>query len=379
MLFPSKSVVTNPQSYRTLALDIDLWARTNPSVQSAYFDHFSTLLATSKFARFTIKSKLVKVPLLKKLLFTVQLGTFTDEMEARLVGALRVVAQALWTSDAIKAIVAYLAANLHSSQDGTTSITPTSTISSIPVQADKSIVAQRAELILDALVTVLHSPHHLQRFAAALPASRILLLLLGEHPTPVVAAHILTLLGLMMNNSPSFGRKFELAHGWTVIRGIVPGAWDPSVHVAAFDLLFGRVGNNAVPEGQVVNPVVFPMILTALQRGLQRESGGHLDAVMDVLVGEMIELYGSIPTFRLLFKTKSTMAIFVDLYRDYLKLRREDGGGEGSGARLEGKLKALAGLLSDNSVVDPGQKQEVREHFITLVCDVFLASLRFVT
>ncbi|KAG8690949.1 hypothetical protein FRC11_007896 [Ceratobasidium sp. 423] len=361
---PSKSVVTNPQSYRAFALDTDLWARTNPAVQAAYFDHFSILLSTSKLARFTIKSKLTKVPVLKKLLLAVQLGIFKDEMEAQLVRTLRVVAHAIWTPDAIKAIVAYLAANLHTSQAGTDSLTPVSTVSSLPPQTDKSVPAQRAELVLDALLTILHSPTHLQRFCAALPASRILLLLLGEHPTPVVAAHLLTLLGLMMNTSPSFGRKFELAHGWTVVRCVVPGSWDPGVHVAAFDLLFGRVGGNGVStatgEGQVVNPVVFSTILTALQRGLQQRES---DAIMDVLVAEIIELYESVPTFRLLFKTKSTMTIFVDLYRDFLKLRREEGDGEaeGTAARLEDKLRKLAGLLSENSVVDVGQRQELRD------------------
>ncbi|KAF8696543.1 Beach protein, partial [Rhizoctonia solani] len=360
---PSKSVVTNPQSYRAFALDIDLWARTNPSVQSAYFDHFSTLLTTSKLSRFTIKSKLSKLPVLKKLLLAVQLGIFRDEMEAQLVRALKVVAHAIWTPESIKALVAYLAANLHTSQAGTAALTPMSTMSSLPPQPDKSIIAQRAELVLDVVITVLHSSHHLQRFCAALPASRILLLLLGERPTPVVAAHMLTLLGLMMNNSPSFGRKFELAHGWTVIRCVVPGAWDPSVHVAAFDLLFGRIGGNASSahgEGQVVNPVMFSTILTALQRGLQQR---ELDAVMDVLVGEMVELYESVPTFRLLFKTKSSMTIFVDLYRDFLKLRREEGQTEreGTGARLEEKLRKLANLLSENSVIDAGQRQELRD------------------
>ncbi|KAJ1300253.1 hypothetical protein OPQ81_005082 [Rhizoctonia solani] len=360
---PSKSVVTNPQSYRAFALDIDLWARTNPAVQSAYFDHFSTLLSTSKLARFSIKSKLAKVPVVKKLLLAVQLGIFRDEMEPRLVRALRVVAHAMWTPDVIKAIVAYLAANLHTSQAGTGSLTPISTVSSLPPQTDKSVTAQRAELVLDALLAILHSPAHLQRFCAALPASRILLLLLGEHPTPVVAAHMLTLLGLMMNHSPSFGRKFELAHGWTVVRCVVPGAWDPSVHVAAFDLLFGRVGGNvttATGEGQVVNPVVFSTILTALQRGLQQRES---DAIMDVLVAEMIELYESVPTFRLLFKTKSTMTIFVDLYRDFLKLRREERADEGEGTvvRLEEKLRKVAGLLSENTVVDVGQRQELKD------------------
>ncbi|KAF8749643.1 Beach protein [Rhizoctonia solani] len=261
---PSKSVVTNPQSYRAFALDIDLWARTNPSVQSAYFDHFQPSL---------------------RQLFGCPVGYFQGRDGSPACSCIESRAHAIWTPESIKALVAYLAANLHTSQAGTAALTPMSTMSSLPPQPDKSVIAQRAELVLDVVITVLHSSHHLQRFCAALPASRILLLLLGERP-PLL--------------SPPISRPWLDGD-----QMCVPGAWDPSVHVAAFDLLFGRIGGNASSahgEGQVVNPVMFSTILTALQRGLQQRES---DAI--------------------LFKTKSSMTIFVDLYRDFLKLRREEG------------------------------------------------------
>lgn len=379
-------MVVNAQAYRALALDLDLWSRTSPPVQSSYLAHFSILLHTSKFARFTIKSRLAKVPIVKKLLLAVQLGTFKDEMESKLVDALRVVARAMWGPEVIKAIVAYLAAGLHTAQEGGT---PGSTISGIP--SDKSAAAQRAELVLDALVSILQSSSaHLTRFTAALPAPRVLLLLLGEHPSSVVAAQMLVLLGELVGTSPSFSRKFELAHGWLVFKTVVPGAWDPSVHVAAFDVLLGRTHSSSssnsgrVRNVQVSNPVIFPMILISLQRGLQQvltrgrdlNASGGMDSVMEVLVGEMIELYGSVPTFRLLWKTKTTMGIFVDLYRAFLgdlarakRTARGDGeAGEGEGGevvivggvnRIEEKLRVLAGLLCENPVVDIAQRQEV--------------------
>jgi hypothetical protein len=382
ILFCSNSVVTNPQAYRALALDIDLWSRTSTLTQQAYLSHFSTLLTTSKFSRFTIKSRYQsqKLPVVKKLLLAIQLGTFKDEMELRVVGALRVVAQAIWMPDVIKSVVAYLAANLHvAGEDGIGgSVTPTSTVSGATM--DKSASAERAELVLESLLTILQSsPTHLTRFTAALPAPRVLLLLLGEHPTPVVASNILVLLGVLLQTSPSFSRKFELAHGWLIVKSIVPAAWDPSVHVAAFDILLGRTGNNSAANGniQVANPVIFPMILGALQRGLQNVTARDrdyrtpiaADSVMEVLVGEMLELYGAVPTFRLLFKHRATMAVFLELYRAFLgdlaRVRSDDGGGEDRGlgggvVRLEDKLKVVAGLLCENGVVDVAQKQEVR-------------------
>ncbi|KAG9085009.1 hypothetical protein FRC06_003772 [Ceratobasidium sp. 370] len=377
---PSKSVVTNVQAYRALGLDLDLWARTSTEVQQAYLSHFSMLLSTSKFARFTIKSRLQshKIPVVKKLLLAIQLGTFKDEMEMRVVGALRVVAQAMWIPEVIKSIVAYLAANLHVGEgEGIGgNATPTSTVSGATV--DKSASAERAELVLESLLTILQSSStHLNRFTAALPAPRVLLLLLGEHPTPVVSSNMLVLLGILLQTSPSFSRKFELAHGWLVIKCVVPPAWDPSVHVAAFDILLGKTCSTPTVNGnlQVTNPVIFPTILTALQRGLQGVSSRErdyrtpigVDSVMEVLVGEMLELYGAVPTFKLLFKHRATMAIFVELYRSFLgdlaKARGENERGEPGGGvvRIEQKLKILAGLLCENTVVDAAQKQEASQ------------------
>ncbi|KAG8739840.1 hypothetical protein FRC10_005070 [Ceratobasidium sp. 414] len=374
---PSKSVVTNIQAYRALGLDLDLWSRTSTVVQQAYLAHFSTLLSTSKFARFTIKSRFQshKVPVVKKLLLAIQLGTFKDEMELRVVGALRVVAQAMWIPEVIKSVVAYLAANLQVGENEGIggNATPTSTVSGATV--DKSASAERAELVLESLVTILQSSStHLTRFTAALPAPRVLLLLLGEHPTSVVASNIFVLLGILLQTSPSFSRKFELAHGWLVIKCVVPPAWDPSVHVAAFDILLGKIGSGSAANGnvQVANPVIFPTILAALQRGLQGVSSRErdyrtpiaVDSVMEVLVGELLELYGAVPTFKLLFKHRATMAVFVELCRSFLgnlaKARSENEreGPGGAVVRIEDKLKVLAGLLCENTVVDAAQKQE---------------------
>ncbi|KAG8791696.1 hypothetical protein FRC12_008394, partial [Ceratobasidium sp. 428] len=377
---PSNSVVTNVQAYRAVGLDLDLWSRTSTAVQQAYLSHFATLLTTSKFARFTVKSRFQshKIPVVKKLLLAIQIGIFKDEMEMRVVAALRVVAQAMWVPEVIKGIVAYLAANLHvGEKEGVGgNATPTSTISGATV--DKSASAERAELVLESLLTILQSTSaHLTRFTAALPAPRVLLLLLGEHPTSVVASNMLVLLGILLQTSPSFSRKFELAHGWLVIKCVVPAAWDPSVHVAAFDILLGRTGSASPANGnvQVANPVIFPMILGALQRGLQSVSSRErdyrtpiaVDSIMEVLVGELLELYGTVPTFKLLFKHRATMSVFVELYRSFLgdlaKARNGHERGEPGGGvtRTEDKLKVLAGLLCENTVVDAAQKQEIRD------------------
>jgi len=60
------------------------------------------------------------------------------------------------------------------------------------------------------------------------------------------------------------------------MKNILPGAWDPSVHVAAFDVLMGRLGNphsgfrNGKASGgpRVTCPYILPAIISSLDRGL---------------------------------------------------------------------------------------------------------------
>jgi hypothetical protein len=131
---------------------------------------------------------------------------------------------------------------------------------------------EKAEQVLETLVSLLSSPTLYARFIAALPLTRICLLLLGDRPSPVIASQVLLLIGISLDASPSFSRKFELVSGWSILKSVLPLAWDPSVHEAAFDILLGRVSSRKKPVGSanntVVCPHIVPPILCALQRGL---------------------------------------------------------------------------------------------------------------
>lgn len=76
-----------------------------------------------------------------------------------------------------------------------------------------------------------------------------------------------------MNLSPAFSRKFELVSGWSVLKTVLPYAWDPNVNEAAFDVLLGRVGidRKAASHGNptIVCPHIVPAIFSALQKGLE--------------------------------------------------------------------------------------------------------------
>jgi hypothetical protein len=147
---------------------------------------------------------------------------------------------------------------------------------------------ERAEQVLEALTSLLSLPGKLEKFTATLPLSRICLLLLTDNPSPVTASQILYIIGLVLSRSSSFNRKFELVSGWAVLKNVLPAAWDPSVHVAAFDVLLGRVAvgasslNGSAGPSKIMCPYIFPAILTVLDRGLgivaSRGTGMNADA-----------------------------------------------------------------------------------------------------
>ena len=137
---------------------------------------------------------------------------------------------------------------------------------------DYSHHREKAEQVLEVLVSILSNPACYAKFAATLPLTRIYILLLGETPSSVVAAHVLHLVAISLGVSSSFSRKFELVNGWTIFRMVLPCAWDPSVHEAAFDILLGRIAATKVAHTTsttVACAHIVPAIFAALHRGLQ--------------------------------------------------------------------------------------------------------------
>ncbi len=142
-----------------------------------------------------------------------------------------------------------------------------------PPQANRDASQQKAEMLLEALVSLLHSPTHFSKFSAALPFTRILLLLLGEQPSAIVAQQVLILVGLATKVSSSFARKFELVSGWTVLKTVLPLCWDSNVQQVVLDAFVGRIafkGGRAEKASDQSKPVSCPQLLPAIFSGLQK-------------------------------------------------------------------------------------------------------------
>ena len=129
----------------------------------------------------------------------------------------------------------------------------------------------KAEQVLVSLFSLLFIPKFHLKFTAALPLTRICLLLLGEHPTSLVAEQILNLIGVSVRLSDSFIRKFELVSGWNVLKTVIPGCWDARIHRAVFDILTGQSSSSGkLDAGHDTNwcTYIIPTILCSLQAGL---------------------------------------------------------------------------------------------------------------
>jgi len=146
---------------------------------------------------------------------------------------------------------------------------PRSVISRI----DHDHTREKAERVLEMLVSILSDSREcFMRFAAALPLTRICLLLIGHRSSSTVATEILKLLDISLNTSRSFSRKFELVSGWTILKSVLPYAWDSNVHAVAFRILLGGQGSRAQSPGGVpvvVCPNIMPAILASLNKELQ--------------------------------------------------------------------------------------------------------------
>jgi len=251
-------------------------------------------------------------------------------------------------------------------------------------------------------LSILATPACYTKFTATLPLTRICILLLGENPPPVVAAQVLRLIAMSLGISSSFSRKFELVSGWGILRIVLPCAWDPGVHEAAFDILLGRVAEKKashMASTTVVCSHIVPAIFAALHRGLNAVvhrpqitedtdtgAGSPADgevyepftliasptmsiasspaslmteSSMEVLVEELIDLHASSPTFRQVFRSQQTTQLFVDAYKAFVTAVTSCNDVNPRAIKILEKISHFSLTLSlDNEVAGP-QKREV--------------------
>lgn len=228
------------------------------------------------------------------------------------------------------------------------------------------------------VVDIISVESYYTKFAAVLPVNRICLLLLGDRPSPFVASRVLRLVQLGIHSSISFSRKFELISGWSVLKTVVPEAWDSDVNQVAFDVMRG-------PAGETVQcPQMVPVILSALQTGLNgvaRDCGfddevleqegspaGAALTTMESLVMDLINVHATNMGFRQVFKSQQTTRLFVEAYRSFTsKLMRAEFANRRTMGLLE-KISHFGIALAVDDALAGAQKREVRRDKCAFWC-----------
>ncbi|KAF8208087.1 hypothetical protein K438DRAFT_1667321 [Mycena galopus ATCC 62051] len=385
---PEHSTVVNAVAYRAIALDFELWGRTRQEVQRVHLEHFTTLLLASRYKKFNVKQRFAKIGLVRKLLFALQTNWYQPEVVPYVIEALKAAAHANFSKEeAIKPIVSYLAANLHEqppAENGTASGGPSSPQSLLSrFDYKEQDPRDKAEQVLEMLISLLAIPALYNKFATVLPLTRICILLLGDRPTPVIANQILILIAISNNMSPAFARKFELISGWSVLKTVLPSCWDPSVNEAALDILLGRIANGEDPTSpvpgangngagsvKIVCPHIVPTIFCALQVGLAHiarncdvaddpDASWAVESTMEVLIEELMDLHASSNGFREVFKSQQTTQLFVNSYKSFVVRVTDAAQINQRTIRILEKLTHFGlGLALDNAVAG-AQKREI--------------------
>jgi hypothetical protein len=200
--------------------------------------------------------------------------------------------------------------------------------------------------------------------------------------------------------SSSFSRKFELVSGWSILRIVLPSAWDPSVHEAAFDILLGRVSEKKAAHTASLTVVcthIVPAIFAALYRGLdavvhhptitEDTDAGSIaegriyntlipkvslilpvassqaslmtESSMQVLVEELIDLHASSPTFRQVFRSQQTTQLFVDAYKAFVTAVTSSTDVNPRAIGILERISQFSMVLAHDSDVAETQKRDV--------------------
>ncbi|KAF8327734.1 beach-domain-containing protein [Cantharellus anzutake] len=377
---PRGATIVNTVAYRALGLDFHLWSLVNPDLQTVYWSHFEVLLEQSNFKRFNSKHRIARKfnspGVLRQALFVYQTDLYPPEQIHRMVDAIAVLARSNWSTDTtIKPLISYLAARLHSPETGLSS--PLSLRSHLS-HIDRVHAHEKAEQLLVALVSILSTETFLAKLNASLPLSRILILLLGPNPSPVVTSQVLRITALQLRTFSNSSRKLELLNFWSVLKVILPESWDPLVHSAAFDLLLGRTesaSNSQISTDAVVKyPQMLPPIFASLEHGLTKLlersmlSGGlelpnatsaASETVTEAIIEEFVNMHTASRTFREAFSFKLVMTELVSLLQTLTSKGAFTLQERNSISGLLDRLIHFANLVCADDSLDFSHKQEL--------------------
>lgn len=290
-----EGLLANVLLYRTVLLDVCLWAQAPVDVQRAYLGHFAVL-----FGEFGAQNaqKLAKAQLMKRLVYFVRLAPHRSEpLHDALVDAVRAILRTSFSARNIQALMLFLVASIAPwtpPEDllGTASAR-TDDARAVPAECAKNALppAQAAPdtrlerlavALLHVLVDVASSDvKRLERMARCASA-KWLLLLVRPGISRDVAAPALALIAMLTEHGP-FLEQWEALGGFRVLERSLPPLWDaPDILPSLWRLLLGprpkkasMYATYATPLSLarfVHQPAALRVLVLCLAQGLGQES-----------------------------------------------------------------------------------------------------------
>ncbi|KAG1874893.1 beach-domain-containing protein [Suillus subluteus] len=336
---PDLSTVVNTIAYRAVALDFELWSKTSADIQRAHLEHFAFLLRASRYRQFTIKMRLSKLGIVRKLLFAIQSAWYPQESISLVVNTLVLVAQSSFTAEeAIKPIVSYIAATLAEESRSSSSSSPRSTTSRGDLL--RYSTRDKAEQVLEALVSMMRIPSLHSKLAGTLPMPRICLLLLGSQPSAHTACQ----------PHCHLAKTSTRPGGWGILKTVLPRVWDRSVHDAALDILPGRPGDRSSDDSG--SPQMLSVFLFALYQGL---SIGNNNAEPDEAPSKDAIIW-ILDDLTKLHESQSTAQLLLDGLNIFSLMRQPPGVLD---AKISVKLTHFGLLVAMGKYISTSQKQQL--------------------
>ncbi|SGY50147.1 BQ5605_C001g00859 [Microbotryum silenes-dioicae] len=256
---PTRSIVSNVLAFRFIILDLVLWGATDLPMQQRHLQRLRDFVQRSEHASFNMR-RVVKMHLVRKLLFSLRAGLFYPSMNDEIVDFLMLVVTAHFSTETVRHVATFLTATLcqvvHVSAHP---IEPAENIDSPDPEAENPAEAfvldvrrldagsyaasLRVLSALHDLVLGTESTQALAKFAKVITTKWTLLFILDRTAPPLAAVLSLRILvRLLQTQGSAFAAKFaNSTDGYQMLRSATPHLWNfGQIHLALFALLHGR-------------------------------------------------------------------------------------------------------------------------------------------
>ncbi|KAG1474371.1 hypothetical protein G6F56_000395 [Rhizopus delemar] len=249
---PGDSVINNPLAYRYVVLNFEVWKKTCLEVQKAHLGQFVLFLNTSKLRSFNIR-QLPEIHIAKKFLLAFRMNTYSKELAALALDALKAVMLSNWDIEGIRAVATFLAStvpqvttgvsnpfrqrsdSIQSASSSSTLDEETHNSTDIILDARKARSTSRNAQMCHIVMEMLHDilcdksigPEYINRFASTITNKWPLLFFIPNNDPFLVLLASRILARLCVSQGANYVNKLKItSEGFLILRKLLLAYWN---------------------------------------------------------------------------------------------------------------------------------------------------------